>query len=309
MATQLLTQVELESSMPSGPTIDQQRHHSELYELRPISQSSAHLQGPSGHPVEMPEIHDQTSRLPFGRLMSAYSCLAAIYFISSLDINSVATALPVISRSLDAGNSITWTGTAYLMGQTSFQVLYGRLSDIFGRKPVLMISVGFLVFGDTLCGFAQNSTWLYICRALSGIGGGGISSLVQIVVSDLVSMKDRGKYQGLLNGAIGLGSSAGPFIAASLLRDSVSEGWRWIFWVPPILASICAVLMWRFLPLKAVSGSWKEKLGKIDWSGLGVAVFGMVFFLVNLPALLEPVVVTFCCEITDILADSDQLWW
>lgn len=277
MATQLLTRAELElSALPTsrGTRLD---HNEKIHELRPISQ----LPAPSVHSAETPEIHDQTSRLPFARLISAYGCLAAIYFISSLDINSVATALPAISRSLDAGNSITWAGTAYLMGQTSFQVLYGRLSDIFGRKPVLMICVGFLALGDILCGFAQNSTWLYVCRALSGIGGGGISSLVQIVVSDLVSMKERGKYQGLLNAAIGLGSSAGPFIAASLLRDSVIDGWRWIFWVPPILASVCAGLMWRFLPLKPVTGSWREKLGKIDWSGLGVAVFGMVFFLVS----------------------------
>jgi len=282
MATQILTQVELESSAPPNSRETRPTIHNEIYELHPISQPSTHLPSPPIHPVEPHEIHDQTSRLPFTRLISAYLCLAAIYFISSLDINSVATALPAISRSLDAGNSITWAGTAYLMGQTSFQVLYGRLSDIFGRKPVLLISTGFLVVGDILCGFAQNPTWLYICRALSGIGGGGISSLVQIIVSDLVSMKERGKYQGILNGAIGLGSSVGPFIAASLLRDSVSSGWRWIFWLPPILGSTCAILMWRFLPLKPVTGSWKEKLGKIDWFGLGMAVFGMVFFLVSI---------------------------
>jgi MFS family permease len=186
-------------------------------------------------------------------------------------LNSVATALPAISRSLDAGNSITWTGTSYLMGQTAFQVLYGRLSDIFGRKPILLGCVGFLVLGDILCGFAQNVTWLYVCRALSGIGGGGISSLVQITVSDLVSLKDRGKYQGMLSGAIGLGSSTGPFIAASMLRRD-SNGWRWIFWLPPILAAACALLMWICLPLKPVEGSWQDKLRKIDWFGLAAAV-------------------------------------
>lgn len=231
-------------------------------------------------PNSVQGIEDQTSRLPFGRLISAYSCLAAIYFISSLDINSVATALPVISRSLNAGNSITWTGTAYLMGQTAFQVLYGRLSDIFGRKPILFTCVGFLILGDLLCGFAKTATWLYVCRALSGVGGGGISSLVQITVSDLVSLKDRGKYQGLLSGAIGLGSSAGPFIAASMLRNG-KAGWRWIFWVPPILAAACVVLMWMSLPLKTVAGSWQDKLRKIDWFGLGVAVAGMLFLLVG----------------------------
>lgn len=182
------------------------------------------------------ELQDQTLRLPFPRLITAYLCLAAIYFISILDINSVATALPSISTSLNAGNTITWTGTAYVMGQTAFQPLYGRLSDIFGRKVVLMACIGFLIVGDILCGFAQNVIWLYTCRALSGIGGGGISSLVQITASDLVSLKDRGKYQGILSSAIGLGASTGPFIAAGIMSNS-RDGWRWIFWVPPILAA------------------------------------------------------------------------
>ncbi|TVY27457.1 putative transporter [Lachnellula hyalina] len=287
MSTQVLTQSEIDSSAVSFARADETQSRENNVELQYINvdpqtnpPSLSRLN--SRHAVSEapePEIHDQTLRLPFRRLISAYLCLAAIYFISSLDINSVATALPAIAKSLDAGNSITWTGTSYLMGQTAFQVLYGRLSDIFGRKPVLVTCVGFLILGDLLCGFAQTATWLYVCRALSGIGGGGISSLVAITVSDLVSMKDRGKYQGMLSGAIGLGSSTGPFIAASMLGRG-REGWRWIFWVPPILAAACVLVMWRFLPLKPVTGSWQNKLRKIDWAGLAVAVVGMLFLLI-----------------------------
>ncbi|KAF7541725.1 hypothetical protein G7054_g374 [Neopestalotiopsis clavispora] len=237
------------------------------------------------------DLDDQSSRLPFRRLILAYSCLAMIYFIQSLDINAVATALPVVARSLGAGNSITWTATAYLMGQTTFQPLYGRLSDIFGRKPVLMTCIGLVIVGDTLCGFAQNVIWLYLARALSGIGGGGVSSLVQIVVSDLVSLRDRGKYQGIISGTIGLGACTGPFVAARMMgsqspspspsqETGSTEGWRWIFWIPPILAAVCMAMMWVFLPLKPVRGSWKEKLGKIDWYGLGAAVVAVSLLLI-----------------------------
>lgn len=226
------------------------------------------------------DIDDQTSRLPFNRLMLVYACLATAYFTSTLDINAVATALPVIGTSLKAGTTITWAGTAYLMGQAACQPLYGRLSDVFGRKPVLLTCLMFIVLGGTLCGFAQTPTWLYVCRALSGVGGGGVSSVVQIVVSDLVSMRDRGKYQGLLSVAIGLGSCTGPFIAAEMLRRG-GEAWRWIFWLPPILASASAMAMWFLLPLKSVTGSWREKLGKIDWFGLVVVVTAMVFLLVS----------------------------
>ncbi|TVY45765.1 putative transporter [Lachnellula occidentalis] len=289
MSTQVLTQSAVESSATSCARADEIQSGESNVELHsmnigpqtnlPVPSRLNSRQIAAVSEAAEPEIHDQTLRLPFRRLISAYLCLAAIYFISSLDINSVATALPAIAKSLDAGNSITWTGTSYLMGQTAFQVLYGRLSDIFGRKPVLVSCVAFLILGDLLCGFAHTATWLYVCRALSGIGGGGISSLVAITVSDLVSMKDRGKYQGMLSGAIGLGSSTGPFIAASMLGTG-PEGWRWIFWVPPILAAACVLVMWRFLPLKPVTGRWQDKLRKLDWAGLAVAVVGMLFLLI-----------------------------
>lgn len=84
-------------------------------------------------------------------------------------------------------------------------------------------------------------------------------------------MRDRGKYQGMLSGAIGLGATTRPFIAASMLHKS-GDGWTWIFWIPPILAATCIALIVLFLPLKPVVGSLKEKIGKIDWYRLTVAV-------------------------------------
>ncbi|KAL1641041.1 hypothetical protein SLS58_006313 [Diplodia intermedia] len=237
------------------------------------------MQTPSNRNPE--EIHDQTSRLPLPKLLTAYSCLAAIYFISSLDINAAANALPAISRSLNAGTSITWAGASYLMGQTAFQPLYGRISDILGRKPVLLASIACLIVGDVLCGSARSAPWLYACRALAGVGGGGISSLVQITVSDLVSLRERGRYQGLLSGAIGLGSGAGPFLAAALVgADGDGEGWRWIFRVPPVLAAACAAAMAVALPLRSVRGGWREKVAMVDWAGLGAAVVGVLFVLI-----------------------------
>lgn len=211
--------------------------------------------------------------------MLVYATLSLAYFTSTLDSLGVATALPAIGNHFNAGPTITWAGTAYLMGQAACQPLYGRLSDVFGRKPILMLSLGFTIAGGIMCGFAQTPVWLYVCRALSGVGGGGVSSVVAIVISDLVSMRDRGKYQGLLSAAIGTGAVTGPFIAAELLRRG-GESWRWIFWTPPILASFCLVCMWFLLPLRPVEGSWGEKLRKIDWFGLVVAVVAMVFLLV-----------------------------
>ncbi|KAJ5772274.1 Major facilitator superfamily domain general substrate transporter [Penicillium odoratum] len=213
---------------------------------------------PRGSYMENSDLHDQTQRLSFPRLIAAYLCLCACYFISYLDMNSTTTALPTISAALSAGTTITWAGTAFLLGQTIFQPLYGRISDIAGRKPVLLASVGCIFVGDLLSGWARSALWLYITRALSGIGAGGISSLVAIIVSDLVSLKERGKYQGM--------------------RDE--DGWRWVFWVPSILALVCAVVLVFVLPLKPVVGSWREKVKKIDWFGVCASVTGIVLLLI-----------------------------
>lgn len=230
-----------------------------------------------GNPSSI-ELEDQACRLPFARMMAAYLCLCLCYFTSYLDMNAVTTALPTIANALEAGPSITWAGTAYLLGQTVFQPLYGRLSDIVGRKPILLVSVTCIIVGGILCGFAQTPSWLYAARALSGIGGGGISSCVAIIVSDLVSLRERGKYQGMISLAIGSGAVAGPFIAASLVR--YPDGWRFTFWVPAILAGLSLVLLLLLLPLKPVAGRWQDKVKKIDWLGIAASVAGIVLLLV-----------------------------
>ncbi|KAF5535758.1 major facilitator superfamily transporter [Fusarium mexicanum] len=221
------------------------------------------------------ELQDQSQRLPFFRLILAYLCLCFCYFISYLDMNSVATSLPTISEALDAGPTVTWVGTSYLLGQLSFQPLYGRMSDITGRKPVLLFSMGCIVVGGLLCGFARTPVWLYVCRTISGIGGGGISSSVAIIVSDLVSLRSRGKYQGFISLAIGIGAASGPFVAAGLIQLT-ADGWRWAFWVPSIMGAVCFALLLLLLPLKPVSGSFKEKARQIDWMGVMASIAGIV---------------------------------
>jgi MFS family permease len=228
-----------------------------------------------------PELTDHSQHLPFARLIAVYICMSTCFFVSFMDVNAATTALPAIGRSLGISSSITWVGTSYLLAQCAFQVLYGRLADIFGRKDVLIGCVACLIVGDVLCGFARDGAWLYVCRAVSGIGGGGISSLVQITVSDLVSLRDRGKYQGILSGAIGLGAGIGPFISAAFILHH-QERWRWAFWLPAVLAALCIPPLMVLLPQKPVVGSWKEKVQKVDWIGLVTIVTGILFILVGL---------------------------
>lgn len=245
-------------------------------ENRPVSSSTTSPDDSS----DPNQLYDQKQRLPFTRLLAAYLCLCLCYFISYLDMNSVTTSLPTIGNAVDAGPTITWVGTAYLLGQTSCQPLYGRVSDITGRKPILLFSVACILVGGLLCGFAQTPIWLYVSRAISGIGGGGISSCVAIIVSDLVSLKSRGKYQGFISLAIATGATAGPFVAAGLIRQA-ADGWRWAFWIPSIASAVCFVLLWFLLPLKPVGGNWREKAGKIDWLGVATSGPGLILLLVG----------------------------
>jgi MFS family permease len=147
---------------------------------------------------EAPVLVDQASRLQGGQLMMVvrllflfswpsfadffvffdrflqFFGLQLALFLSFLDSTSVSTAAPVIGVELNASSSITWVGSSFLLANTAFQIVTSRLSDIFGRKAVLLGSLFLFVLGDLLCGFAQSGVWLYACRGIAGIGGGGI---------------------------------------------------------------------------------------------------------------------------------------
>lgn len=152
------------------------------------------------------------------------------------------------------------------------------MSDIFGRKTCLLICLGLLGLGNLLCGFAQTSIQLFIFRALSGIGAGGINSLVMVIVSDITTLKERGKYQGYLETFIALGNGVGPLIGGAF---SETMTWRWTFWLPVILTVCATVVVIFMLPKATVEGSWREKVGHIDYLGILCSLTAVLFILVN----------------------------
>ncbi len=152
---------------------------------------------------------DQTNLLPFNKIVLVFLSLGLCIVVSSLDSVVVATALPTISETFDAGAVISWVPASFLLTSTSFQPLYGRFSDIFGRKAALSVSMVVFMIGNLIAGFSKSIVQLIIARGISGAGGGknllfsaflimldvksqgGIISMCQIVVSDIVTLRDR----------------------------------------------------------------------------------------------------------------------
>lgn len=140
-----------------------------------------------------PLIQIKSNILSKPKLLIVFSGLAFALLVSFIDQNSVGVALPTIGEDLNAATTISWAGTSSLIANTVFQVLYGRLSDILGRKVVFLTAVGMLALGDLLCGFARTGPQLYVFRSISGVGNGGITALAMMIVSDIVTLENRGK--------------------------------------------------------------------------------------------------------------------
>jgi Na+/melibiose symporter-like transporter len=133
-----------------------------------------------------PLLHDQENRLPRPKLILVISALSIALLVSFIDQSSLGVALPTIGADLNSATTISWAGTSNLIANTTFQVLYGRLSDIFGRKVVFLSAVCLLAAADLACGFASSGPMLYALRGLSGVGSAGVVALTMMIVSDLV---------------------------------------------------------------------------------------------------------------------------
>ncbi|OJJ45121.1 hypothetical protein ASPZODRAFT_18031 [Penicilliopsis zonata CBS 506.65] len=225
------------------------------------------------------KLQDQTNLLPVKQLLIVFTGLSCALFCSLLDQTIVSTALPTLGRVFHSASIESWVGTAYLLTSTSCQPLYGRLSDIFGRKMVLLGSMAFFLLGSILCAVSQSMIMLIIFRAVSGIGGGGIMTSVMIVTSDVVSLKRRGTYQGIIGMVVAASNSVGPLLGG-VFTESVS--WRWCFYINIPLTSMAILIVALVLPLKRVKGEVKQKLMQIDYLGSLLMISSSVLILLPL---------------------------
>ncbi|KAF2400585.1 putative MFS transporter [Trichodelitschia bisporula] len=227
---------------------------------------------------ELKDQQDLSNAFRFSRLVIILSALAFTLFVSFIDQTSVSTALPAIAKSLDAFETISWAGTSFLVANTAFQLINGRMSDIFGRRNCLLVCMTTLAVGDLLCGFAKTPAQLYVFRGIAGIGAGGINSLVMIIFTDMTTLQQRGKYQGLLETNIALGNGVGPLIGGAFSQSAAT--WRWAFWLIVPVTAVAGVTIFLTLPKTRVEGSVVEKLGRVDYGGMLLSLAAVIFLLI-----------------------------
>jgi EmrB/QacA subfamily drug resistance transporter len=202
------------------------------------------------------------------RVGVVFTGLILVMLLAALDSTIVATALPTIVGDLGGLEHISWITSAYLLAQTAVTPLYGKLGDLYGRKPVLQTAVVIFLVGSALCGLARSMTTLIAFRAVQGLGAGGLIVLTQAVVGDIVPPRERGKYQGIFGGVFGLASVAGPLLGGIIVE---SASWRWVFYVNLPIGLVALVVLAATLPASAA----RETRPAIDYLGAGLLAAGL----------------------------------
>ena len=229
-----------------------------------------------GEVIELSDAPPIAPRAPLtpGEVRTILMSLMLTMFLAALDQTIVATALPTIGRQFQDVSSLSWVITAYLLASTAVAPVFGTLSDIYGRRAMIIAALSLFIAGSVLCALAPNMTVLILARGLQGLGGGGILPIVQTVISDLVSPRERGQYQAYFSGVWVAAGIGGPVLGGVIAEHL---HWSMIFWInlPLGLASL-AMLLPKMGKIPVF-----HRRRKVDWlGGMLLMASAVVFMLV-----------------------------
>ncbi|EFR00742.1 hypothetical protein MGYG_03747 [Nannizzia gypsea CBS 118893] len=218
-----------------------------------------------------------------GKGLRFYIIIATLCFLSvlsALENTVVTTSLPSIAKELELGNSYVWVTNVFFLTAAVVQPLFGQLADIFGRRWITMLTIVLFVLGSGLCGGATNGAMLIVGRAFQGMGGGGLNTLPNIIVSDLVPLRERGKYVAWFLTTYFIGIAIGPWVGGAIV-DSTT--WRWVFYINLPIGGVSMIMVFFFLQVQYDKEmAFMEKLRRIDYGGNFLLIGASVSILFGL---------------------------
>ena len=212
------------------------------------------------------------------RFWAIIASLGITGMLSALEGTIIISALPTITQALGGGNSYIWVPNAYLLASVATLPLFAQASNIFGRRSLLLGAVATFMLGSGLSGGASSMEMLIAGRTVQGLGGGGINLLVETVVTDIVPLRERGKYMSLVMIGATIGATLGPFLGGIITDQST---WRWVFYLNLPIGGVAFVALFVFLRVSHTQGTtWKQRFRRIDFSGNLIFIASIVAVLI-----------------------------